>query len=99
MGKKPVANMGNVLVETYSGYKGEETPRAFIHEGVRREVREIAERWYTERHSYFKLRADDDHRYILRYEADGQIWELVMREKPPCATAFESSEHDHLPFY
>ena len=44
MGKKPVVNMGNVLVEAYAGYKGEETPRAFIHNGVRREVREIAER-------------------------------------------------------
>ena len=89
MGKKPVAKMGNVLVEAYAGYKGEETPRAFIHDGVRREVREIAERWSTERHSYFKLCADDDHRYILRYEADEQVWELVMRENPPSAPAFE----------
>lgn len=80
MGKEPEANVGNVLVEAYAGYKGEETPRAFIYDGVRREVREIAEHWYTERHSYFKLRTDDDYRYILRYEVDGQIWELVMRQ-------------------
>ena len=52
-------------------------------------LREIAERWSTERHSYFKLCADDDHRYILRYEADEQVWELVMRENPPSAPAFE----------
>lgn len=89
MGKKPVANMGNVLVEAYAGYKGEETPRAFIHNGVRREVREIAERWYTERHSYFKLRADDGCRYVLRYDQDELRWELVMRENPPSATTFE----------
>lgn len=82
MGKKPVANMGNVVVEAYAGYKGEETPRAFIHDGVRREVREIAERWYTERHSYFKLRADDGRRYVLRYDQDELRWELVMRENP-----------------
>lgn len=77
-----MARTGNVLVEAYAGYKGEETPRAFILDGVRREVREIAERWYTERHSYFKLRADDDRRYILRYDVDDLIWELVMRESP-----------------
>lgn len=77
-----MARTGNVLVEAYAGYKGEETPRAFILDGVRREVREIAERWYTERHSYFKLRADDDRRYVLRYEMDDLVWELVMRESP-----------------
>ena len=81
--------MGNVLVEAYAGYKGEETPRAFVHDGVRREVREIAERWYTDRHSYFKLHADDGCRYVLRYDQDELRWELVMRENPPSATAFE----------
>ncbi len=80
MGKKPAANMGNVLVEAYAGYKGEETPRVFIHDGVRHEVREIIERWYTERYSYFKLRADDGRRYVLRYDQDELLWELVMRE-------------------
>ncbi len=29
---------------------------------------------------YFKLFADDGHRYVLRYDGDEQIWELVMRE-------------------
>ena len=44
MTEKPAARTGNVAVEAYAGYKGEETPRAFIHEGVRREVRDIAQR-------------------------------------------------------
>ncbi|MGH7235725.1 MAG: hypothetical protein ACREIO_05015 [Nitrospiraceae bacterium] len=70
----------NVVVEAYAGYKGEETPRAFIHEGFRHEVREIEGRWYTDRHSYFKLCADDGRRYVLRYDMDDLIWELVMRE-------------------
>ncbi|HKW85530.1 MAG TPA: hypothetical protein VJM82_00510 [Nitrospiraceae bacterium] len=77
-----MAQTGNVLVEAYAGYKGEETPRAFIAAGVRREVREIVQRWYTDRHSYFKLRADDNRRYVLRYDMDDLIWELVMRESP-----------------
>ena len=70
-----------VVVEAYAGYKGEETPRAFTHQGVRREVREVLERWYTEAHSCFRLRTDDGCRYVLRYDLDACAWELVMEEK------------------
>lgn len=76
-----MARTGNIVVEAYAGYKGEETPRAFVYDGIRYEVREVLQRWYTDRHSYFKLFADDGHRYVLRYDGDEQIWELVMREE------------------
>ncbi len=75
------AHDSNVSVEAYAGYKGEETPRAFILKGVRHEVREIIARWYTERHAFFKLRASDGHNYVLRYDQDELAWELVMREE------------------
>lgn len=75
------APKSNVAVEAFPGHKCEETPRAFIHEGVRREVREILEHWDTERHSYFKCQADDGHRYVLRHDLDHMIWELVMRKE------------------
>lgn len=78
--EKQAGGSANVLVEAYAGYKGEETPRAFVLEGLRREVREIESRWYTDRHSYFKLRADDGQRYVLRYDTDDLTWEMVMRE-------------------
>lgn len=80
MAAKLAVQMNNVVVDAYAGYKGEETPRAFRHEGVRYEVREIVERWYTERYSYFRLRAEDGCRYVLRYDQDELRWELVMRE-------------------
>lgn len=83
MAAKAAVQMNNVVVEAYAGYKGEETPRAFTHEGVRYEVREIVERWYTERYSYFRLRAEDGRRYVLRYDQDELRWELVMREEQP----------------
>jgi hypothetical protein len=70
-----------VAVEAYAGYKGEETPRAFTLDGLRRDVREISKRWYTDRHSFFQVQADDGDRYILRYDLEEQTWELVMREK------------------
>ncbi|HEV8540441.1 MAG TPA: hypothetical protein VGQ60_04690 [Nitrospiraceae bacterium] len=77
-GRKPGEN---VRVEAYAGYKGEETPRAFSVDGRRLEVREICQRWYSERHSFFKLEADDGHRYVLRYDLEALTWELVMREQ------------------
>ncbi len=73
--------MERVLVEAYSGHKGEETPQAFTHDGVRRVVQEVVARWYTEYHSYFRIRADDGFRYVLRYDLDRFVWELVMREE------------------
>ena len=70
----------SLTVETYAGYKGEPTPRAFICEGLRREVTRVADTWYTDRHYYFRLSADDGHCYVVRYELDRDRWELAMQE-------------------
>ena len=72
--------MAHITVEAYDGYKGEETPRAFTLEGARLFVSEVVARWYTETHSYFRVCASDQHRYVLRYDLDHLIWELVMCE-------------------
>jgi len=74
-------NSPTIVVEAYAGYKGEETPRAFLVEGSRLSVIEILERWYTETHSYFRLRASDHQRYVVRYDLDEAAWELVMQER------------------
>ncbi len=70
----------DVRVEAYAGYKGEETPRSFTHEGATRRVETILSRWYTDTHSCFKLLATDGYCYVLRYDLDALRWELVMRE-------------------
>lgn len=70
----------HILVEAFAGAKGEETPRGFTHDGIRRTVTEIAARWYTDTHCYFRLHADDGHRYVLRHDLDKLTWELVMCE-------------------
>lgn len=69
-----------IKVETFIGAKGEETPRAFTHEGRRRTVTEIVTGWDTEAHCYFRLQTDDGHRYVLRHNLDTPMWELVMCE-------------------
>ncbi len=73
--------MGNVSVEAYCGYKGEETPGAFTQGGARLIVKEILTRWYTEEHSCFRVLADDGHRYVLRCNLETLEWELVIREE------------------
>ena len=69
-----------ITVDSFAGAKGEETPRSFTHEGRRRTVTEIVARWYTETHCFFRLQANDGHRYVLRHDLDSFIWELVMCE-------------------
>jgi hypothetical protein len=70
-----------LVVETYAGYKGEPTPRAFLYEGLRREVISVAHTWYTNDHCYFRLCADDGYPYVVRFELENDRWELVMREQ------------------
>lgn len=67
-------------VETFPGYKGEETPRSFIIRGRTYRVNEIVDHWYGENHTFFRVRADDGYRYVLRYELEKGRWELVMQE-------------------
>jgi hypothetical protein len=72
--------MPQVTVEAYAGYKVEETPRSFMLDAVRLSVEEILDRWYTETHSCFRVRASDGRRYVLRYELAEGLWELVVQE-------------------
>ena len=80
MHKGTVMHAPHVTVESYAGYKGEETPRAFVVDGVRLLVLEVLGRWYSETHSYFRVCANDQYRYVLRYDLDQGDWELVMQE-------------------
>ena len=70
-----------IIVDAYAGYKGEETPRSFVFDGVKLLVVDVLDRWYSETHSYFRVRADDGQRYVLRYHLDEGLWELVMRDR------------------
>ena len=81
MHKGVVMDAAHVKVEAYPGPKGEETPRAFLLDGVRLSVADVIDRWYTDTHTYFRVRASDDCRYVLRFEVDEEVWELVMQER------------------
>lgn len=66
-----------VEVTAYSGYKANERPLAFSVEGERFEVQEIIDRWYGVENDYFKVLANDQRVYILKWQRLLDAWLLV----------------------
>ena len=68
-----------IRVTARAGYKAEEFPQAFLIGSRRFGIEEILDRWYGTDHAYFKVRAEDQDLYILRYDQAEDVWELVFR--------------------
>jgi hypothetical protein len=66
-----------IRVECYAGHRGEEEPRAFTLGERRFAVVEILDRWLDPAHRYFKVKADDERRFILRHDSTSGEWELA----------------------
>lgn len=66
-----------IRVECYSGYRGEEEPRAFTMGARRFSVIEIVDRWMAPDHRYFKVRADDGRMLVLRHDTGSGRWDLA----------------------
>jgi hypothetical protein len=75
-----------VSVESYAGYRGEETPVRFSLGARRIEVDEVADRWLAPDHRYFKVRTAEGI-YILRNDAVSGVWELTSFRRVPDARA------------
>jgi len=71
----------HLTVDAFAGYKGEKTPRSFVLDGRTLSVQQVVDRWYSETHSYFRIKACDGQRYVLRLDLDDDLWELVMLER------------------
>jgi len=65
-----------VRVQAYSGYKANERPHRFVLDGHSYEVLEILDQWYGPDSLYFKVQADDQNLYILRYRSGEEEWSL-----------------------
>ncbi len=79
-----------IQVESYAGYKEEETPRAFTHLGQRHEIHEIMDRWYEEkqdprapRQNYFKVKTTAGEVFLLRYTPRFQSWTVCRSADLP----------------
>jgi hypothetical protein len=79
-----------IEVECYAGYKGEETPRAFVHQGKRHEILKVLDRWYEGgpdptdiQHDYFKIETAAGEVFLIRYTPRFQAWTLCRRVPAP----------------
>jgi hypothetical protein len=67
-----------VRVESYAGYRGEETPRRFFLGDRQVNVAAVLDRWFAPDHRYFKIRGDDGCLYILRHDSENDRWEITL---------------------
>lgn len=69
-----------IEVITYSGYRGEETPRAFILHNEKIEITGILDMWIEEglrdrsRKRFFKVRGNDKFTYKLYFDEKTREW-------------------------
>ena len=73
----------SIRVECYAGAQADETPRRFVWGGQAVEVSEVLDRWYQveskpewPRADYFKVRATNDHEYLLKHDLESDEWFL-----------------------
>ena len=71
-----------IKVECHSGYQIKEKPIAFQFCNRRYKVKEVVDRWYGEGVVYFKVAADDDNIYLLKYEEGQDCWDLIFYQNP-----------------
>ena len=63
-----------IEVVAYSGYKANERPLYFVLDERRRKVLNVIDRWYGMEHDYFKVLAEDDRVYLLKWHRVLDLW-------------------------
>ena len=71
-----------VKVEFHTGYQIKEGPIAFQFCDLRYKVKEVVDRWYGEGAVYFKVEADDNNIYLLKYEEGQDYGDLIFYQNP-----------------
>ena len=74
-------------VECYTSSKLNERPVAFSLSNCRYKVEEIIDRWYGEGSRYFKIKANDENIYLLKYDERMDRWEWVFYQNPKMLNA------------
>lgn len=65
-----------IHVSCYSGYKVNEKPRDFTLRGRKLLVEEIIDQWYGINDDYFKVLANDNKIYLIKYNHNEDRWTL-----------------------
>ena len=74
--------MTMIKVEFCSKLKTKERPVAFQVCDRRYRIKEIVDRWYGVGEVFFKVEADDDNNYLLKYEEGQGCWDLIFYQNP-----------------
>ena len=84
-------------VECYTSSKLNERPVAFSLSNSRYKIEEIIDRWYGDGSRYFKIKADDDNIYLLKYDERMDCWEWVFYQNPKMLDALSIPDLSLLP--
>ena len=71
-----------ITVEFCSEFQAKERPVAFHVCDRRYKIKEVVDRWYGDGEVYFKVEADDNNIYLLKYEEGQGCWDLVFFQNP-----------------
>ena len=71
-----------ITVEFCSDLRTKERPVAFHVCDRRYKIKEVVDRWYGDGEVYFKVEADDNNIYLLKYEEGQGCWDLVFYQNP-----------------
>jgi len=71
-----------ITVEFCSEFQAKERPVAFHVCDRRYKIKEVVDRWYGDGEVYFKVEADDNNIYLLKYEEGQGCWDLVFYQNP-----------------
>jgi hypothetical protein len=74
--------MESITVESYAGFKAEEYPLRFHLKGIKIEIKRIKEAWLTSGYRCFKVLADNDNIYVLKYGEINDSWKLLTTGRP-----------------
>lgn len=80
-----------IKVEFCSGYKIKERPVAFQFCDRQYKIKEVVDQWYGEGEVYFKVEADDNNIYLLKYEEGQGCWDLIFYQNPLLVGALTAS--------
>ena len=75
-----------IRVECFSGYKINEkacgVPLDRMRDLALFSRQELIDSWYGETADYFKVKADDDNIYLLKYDGNCDQWDLIFYQDP-----------------
>ena len=71
-----------IKVEFCSKLQTKERPIAFHVCDRRYRIKEIVDRWYGVGEVFFKVEADDNNIYLLKYEEGQDCWDLIFYQNP-----------------